>query len=125
MRKPSRRIFAGCKLWAPLCLLLSLWVSGSGAQTQPTAAPAQPIADSAAASPSVSPAKKSSRKPPSPTTNSTEAEIAAAKASGKVWVNTETRKYHSGGRWYGRTKQGKFMTVDEAKKQGYVAAKNE
>lgn len=52
-------------------------------------------------------------------------EIAAAKASGKVWVNTETRVYHKSGRWYGKTKQGKFMTESEAKTAGYKAAQKE
>jgi hypothetical protein len=50
-------------------------------------------------------------------------DIAAAKASGKVWVNLDSGIYHKGGRWYGKTKNGKFMTVDEAKKAGYKAAK--
>ena len=52
-----------------------------------------------------------------------ESEIAAAKASGKVWVNTETGVYHKGGQWYGATKQGKFMTEDDAIKAGYKASK--
>ncbi len=52
-----------------------------------------------------------------------ESEIAAAKASSKVWVNTETGVYHKGGQWYGATKQGKFMTEDEAIKSGYRASK--
>jgi hypothetical protein len=68
------------------------------------------------------PAKKPG-KAPSPTNNASDADIASAKASGKVWVNTESKKYHSGGEWYGRTKKGQFMTEDEAKKAGYVAAK--
>ena len=52
-----------------------------------------------------------------------ESEIASAKASGKVWVNTETGVYHKGGQWYGATKQGKFMTENEAIKAGYRASK--
>jgi hypothetical protein len=52
-----------------------------------------------------------------------DSEMAAAKASGKVWVNTETGVYHKGGRWYGATKQGKFMTEDDAIKAGYRASK--
>jgi hypothetical protein len=64
-----------------------------------------------------------------PTTPSTKsisaADIAAAKASGKVWVNLDSGVYHSGGRWYGKTKNGKFMTVDEAKKAGYKPAKRD
>ncbi len=50
------------------------------------------------------------------------AEIAAAKASGKVWVNTESGVYHKSGRWYGKTKTGKFMTEAEAKAAGYKEA---
>jgi hypothetical protein len=52
-----------------------------------------------------------------------QSEIDAAKASGKVWVNTDTGVYHKGGQWYGATKQGKFMTEDEAVKAGYRASK--
>ncbi len=54
------------------------------------------------------------------TTSGVSAEdIAAAKASGKVWVNLDTGIYHKGGRWYGKTKTGKFMTEAEAKAAGY------
>jgi hypothetical protein len=52
-------------------------------------------------------------------------EIAAAQSSGKVWVNTESGVYHKSGRWYGKTKQGKFMTEAEAKAAGYKAAAKE
>ena len=62
---------------------------------------------------------------PAPVKNATAAETQAAKAGGKVWVNTETGVYHKGGQWYGATKQGKFMTEQEAMKSGYRAAKNE
>ena len=51
------------------------------------------------------------------------AEIASAKASGKVWVNLDTRIYHRGGRWYGKTKHGKFMSESEAKAAGYRKSK--
>ena len=53
-----------------------------------------------------------------------ESEISAAKADGKVWVNTASGVYHKGGQWYGATKQGKFMTEQEAKQAGYRAAKS-
>jgi hypothetical protein len=56
-------------------------------------------------------------------TTVSESEIAAAKASGKVWVNTETGVYHKSGRWYGATKQGKFMSEQDAVKAGYHASK--
>lgn len=53
------------------------------------------------------------------------ADIAAAKVAHKVWVNLDTGIYHKGGRWYGKTKDGKFMTAEEAKKAGYKAAKRD
>jgi hypothetical protein len=84
------------------------------------------------ASPSANPAPQasSSNAPASRTsTASAEAptaqEINAAKASGKVWVNTETGVYHKGGRWYGKTKKGKFMTEADAKAAGYKGAKRD
>ena len=53
----------------------------------------------------------------------TSQEIADAQAKGMVWVNTTTKVYHKDGAQYGKTKKGKFMTEDEAKKAGYRAAK--
>lgn len=45
---------------------------------------------------------------------------------GMVWVNTATKTYHKeGSRWYGKTKEGKWMTEEEAVKDGNAAAKNE
>jgi hypothetical protein len=53
------------------------------------------------------------------------ADIAAAKASGKVWVNKSTKVYHtSSSKYYGATKSGAFMTEADAKAAGYHAAKN-
>ena len=41
-----------------------------------------------------------------------------------VWVNPETKVYHkSGDRWYGKTKQGRYMTETDAIKAGYTASK--
>jgi hypothetical protein len=43
----------------------------------------------------------------------------------QVWVNTATGIYHyPGTRWYGHTKQGKFMNEKDAIAQGYRAARN-
>lgn len=45
---------------------------------------------------------------------------------GMVWVNSESKIYHTeGSRWYGKTNQGKWMTKEEAIKDGNRAAKNE
>jgi hypothetical protein len=71
------------------------------------------------------PAAPKASKTPAPTDNASASDIAAAKSAGKVWVNTDTGVYHKGGRWYGKTKQGKFMSEDDAKKAGYHAAKAE
>jgi hypothetical protein len=38
---------------------------------------------------------------------------------GLVWVNSKTHVYHSQkSRWYGTTKEGKYMTEEEAKADG-------
>ena len=42
----------------------------------------------------------------------------------KVWVNTKSGKYFlPGARYYGKTKEGRYMSESEARKQGFVAAK--
>jgi len=50
-------------------------------------------------------------------------DIADAKAKGLVWVNTSSKVYHKDGQFYGKTKQGKFMTEADAQKGGYREAK--
>jgi hypothetical protein len=70
-------------------------------------------------------ASDQSKNPKSQPNTPTAADVAAAKASGKVWVNLDSGVYHPGGRWYGKTKNGKFMTVDDAKKAGYKPAKRD
>ena len=73
------------------------------------------------------PAKSSTAKksPPTPTNNASDADIASAKSAGKVWVNLDSKVYHTGGRWYGKTKNGKFMTEAEAKAAGYKASQSD
>ena len=51
-------------------------------------------------------------------------EIANAKDKGLVWVNTSSKAYHyKEGKYYGKTKHGKFMTEDDAKAAGYTPVK--
>jgi hypothetical protein len=51
-------------------------------------------------------------------------DIADARSKGLVWVNTSSRVYHKDGQFYGKTKQGKFMTEADAQKAGYRSAKD-
>jgi hypothetical protein len=100
------------KVWIGLLAFLLLMVASAPAVTSPTDSPNSQAAASE---------KSKSSTSASPSA----ADIAAAKASGKVWVNLDSGVYHKAGRWYGKTKNGKFMTVDEAKKAGYKAAKRD
>jgi len=41
----------------------------------------------------------------------------------RVWVNTHSGVYHCpGSRWYGKTKEGEYMTETRAQKKGYTVA---
>jgi len=117
-RKWNLLILALCLMFAAARSATAQSTS-SGAST--TAKPADPTLPTGAAPPS-----PDTKIPPKTTSKSvgvpSAQEIAAAKSSGKVWVNTETGMYHKGGRWYGKTKTGKFMTEAEAKTAGYKEA---
>jgi hypothetical protein len=53
-------------------------------------------------------------------------QAAQPKSAGMVWVNTDSGVYHKPGtRWYGKTKNGKYMTQADAVKAGYHASKKE
>ncbi len=54
------------------------------------------------------------------------AQQAAGGGNGMVWVNAESHVYHKeGSKWYGKTKNGKYISEADAIKEGDHAAKNE
>jgi hypothetical protein len=74
-------------------------VESWGEATSPANAPSQPTAQ------------------PAPTTS--QRATPGPAGPGQVWVNTASKVYHCPGtRWYGKTKQGSFMSEAEARAQG-------
>jgi competence protein ComEA len=82
------------------------------------------VGTAAAATTSKAQAKAATAAGPTGATEAaTQAQVPPVK--GMVWVNTGTGVYHyEGDEWYGKTKQGKFMTEADAIKAGYRASKS-
>ena len=112
----------------------------TNADTAATPAPAATAAPAATPAPAAqaAPAKTAAPAPPAPpaktATSKSEpansagvsaADISRAQGGGMVWVNTESGVYHKSGRYYGKTKQGKFMSEADAKKANYRDSKQE
>jgi hypothetical protein len=63
----------------------------------------------------------------SPHETVTKAPLSPAPGGGKglVWVNTSSHVYHyQKSRWYGKTKQGQYMTEEQAKEDGNRPARS-
>lgn len=99
---------------------------GSSAMTTksspPMAAAAQPApAPVPAPSPKPSAAPAAASKPAAAASNST-----GSPGPGMVWVNLDSGVYHyQNSRYYGKTKNGKYLSESDAVKAGYHAAANE
>ena len=88
-----------------------------GAGAPPSAPPPRPAP--AAANPTPAPSATAGTRAPS-----TPATAQQPPVKGMVWVNLSTKVFHrEGDRYYGNTKNGKFMTEEDAVKAGYREAK--
>jgi hypothetical protein len=89
-----------------------------------TATPAETA--NSAATPAATPAATASLPAKKHQAPRPQAAQAPGGGNGQVWVNTETHVFHKeGSKWYGKTKQGKYMSEADAVKEGDKPAKNE
>jgi len=87
-----------------------------GAAAAPAAAPAAPIRPT--------PPAAVPKAPPAGAGPAVSAPAQAPPQAGMVWVNLDSKVFHEpGSRWYGKTKNGKYMTQADALAAGYRAAK--
>jgi DNA uptake protein ComE-like DNA-binding protein len=105
---------------------VTVGAAASSRTPRAAAASASPAVPSEAPARAAAPAPRPAAAPPPEAAGASSARSAAPApvASGMVWVNTATGIYHyPGDRWYGKTKNGKYMTEQDAIRAGYRASK--
>ena len=79
---------------------------------------------SIAAPPTVAPPAQDSGRATAAPSSEPNASVDNASPDTKVWVNKDTKIYHlPGDHWYGKTKNGEYMSLSDAEKAGYRASK--
>ena len=125
---------ATIKKLTPLVTVGNAPVASASPQPTSSASKSRSASSGAASAPPPSnPPASSSTAPaaPAPAASAPPAAKSAPQAqpspgSGMVWVNLDSGVYHKEGtRYYGKTKNGKYMSEADAIKAGYRAAKNE
>ena len=100
--------------------------TGGAASTAATGRASLPAAPAAASPGSAAPAAPAAPTAPPVTTTSRAAPSSAVPGggAGQVWVNTKSKVYHcQGDTWYGRTKDGTYMSEAAAQAAGNRAAR--